>query len=181
MQPDHWRFPLRSLVKTLSIAGAAVCLALGAATPAVAASGGTHDTSAKLLGVVRQTSSTTAEVHAQYRCNGGSDTAALWVSVKQSADRTADPRLANPGTGGGVDEAGNPVPYKAAAWAMSHRNAITCDGKNHVAFFTVDQAELPPTVDWGTLAKGKAYVQFCLFDANYTQAPLSVNEFLSVR
>jgi len=50
----------------------------------------------------------------------------------------------------------------AARWEDSHRNPIQCDGKNHVARFTVDQLEDKSA--YGTLVKGKAWVQFCLFD-----------------
>jgi hypothetical protein len=174
---------LRTSLKTLIVAGAAFCLALGAATPAVAASGGTHATSAKLVGVVHITGSDSATVQAQYRCTGAPEQLHLWVSVKQSADRTADPRLLTEGSGSGLDENGNPSGgYKAAAWEMSHPTTLRCDGKNHVQRFTVNQDEIHQFgLTSGTLAKGKAYVQFCLFDQNYTQQPKSDMEFMNVR
>lgn len=166
---------MRSSLKTIVTAGAALCLALGAATPALAASGGTHDTYAKLLGVVHITGSDSAYVQAQYRCTA-SPHQHLWVSVKQSADRSADPRLLTEGSGSGGGS------YKAAAWEMSHPTNITCDGKNHVQRFAINQAEIKAFgLSSGTLAKGKGYVQFCLFDANYTQAPFSDMEFRNVR
>jgi hypothetical protein len=167
---------LRTSLKSLLVAGAAFCLALGAATPAVAASGGTHDTYAKLLGVVRITGPDSATVQAQYRCTA-SPGQHLWISVKQSADRTADPRLTTEGSGSGEGA------YKAAAWEMSHPTNITCDGKSHVQRFTVNQDEIKAFgLSSGTLKKGVAYVQFCLFDANYTQAPFSTPiDFRNVR
>ena len=39
---------------------------------------------------------------------------------------------------------------------------FTCDGKNHVARFSVDQLEGKQS--YGSLVKGTAWVQFCLFD-----------------
>lgn len=172
---------MRTSLKTLTTAGAALCLALGSAAPALADTGlgGTAD---ELVGVVRITSPTTAEVQAQYRCYANADTQLhLWVSVKQAADGSADPRLANPGSGGGTDENGNPIPgvYTAATWVQSHAGAakLQCDGHTHVAKFAVDQSEQ----GYGTLRKGEAWVQFCLFDANNQQAPVSSMEFLHVR
>jgi hypothetical protein len=118
---------------------------LGAASPAVAAS--SSDTfSAQLVGVVRQLSPTTAEVQARYTCTGAPH---LWVSVKQTADRTADPILAQEGS----------TAYATGGWSQSHdTSALICDGKNHVTEFLVDHAE----AGFGTLAKGDAWVQFCL-------------------
>jgi hypothetical protein len=34
---------------------------------------------------------------------------------------------------------------------------------------------------YGTLGHGVAYMQFCLFDANYTQQPLSVDGFYKMQ
>ena len=77
----------------------------------------------------------TAEVQAQYTCTIADPVnhpGHLWVSVKQNTAGTKDPAVAGEGSGfGGV----------AARWEDSHRNAIRCDGKNHVARFTVDQLE----------------------------------------
>jgi hypothetical protein len=172
---------LRTSLKTLIVAGAAFCLALGAATPAVASpathgNGGTLD---KLVGVVRITSPTTALVQAQYRCTGDPSQLHLWVSVKQAADRKADQWLSNPGTGGGVDEQGKPLPGPhAAAWSQSHSvSKLICNGHTHVAKFKVDQSEQ----GYGVLKKGEAWVQFCLFDKYNQQAPVSSMEFRHVR
>jgi hypothetical protein len=115
---------------------------------------------------VHQTGATTAEVMARYTCTGTVDQLHLWVSVKQTADRTADPILATEGSSGA-----------SAAWSQSHAGVLTCDGMNHVATFTVDQTEQ----GWGTLAKGDAWVQFCLFDATTPEGPVSDMEFMHVR
>jgi hypothetical protein len=98
-------------------------------------------------------------IAALYRCTGEGT---LWVSVKQTADRKADPRLAEEGSS-----------QIAAAWSDSHRNPVNCDGRLHVDEFTVDQVEPIFTETgpgpaksevYGPLAPGKAWVQFCLFD-----------------
>lgn len=122
-------------------------------------------TEAELIGVIKvdKNDRTVATVHARYRCSG---TGQLWVSVKQTADRTADPRLTREGSSA-----------IAAAMSHSHRNAVTCNGRWQEQKFTVDQVEW----GFGALAKGEAWVQFCLFDDNNTEAPLSENEFLYVR
>jgi hypothetical protein len=93
-------------------------------------------------------------VQARYRCDYAQPH--LWVSVKQNDARTADPALAEEGSGGlGA----------ATTWLDSHRNPVTCDGRWHTEVFTIDQAE----PNWngggvkpGALAKGDAWVQFCL-------------------
>lgn len=93
-------------------------------------------------------------VKARYRCDYAEPH--LWVSVKQNAAGTADPALAEEGSGGlGA----------ATTWLDSHRNAVTCDGKWHTDVFTVDQLE----PNWngggpkpGALVTGDAWVQFCL-------------------
>ena len=88
-----------------------------------------------------------ALVHARYSCDVGTH---IWVSVKQSASGAIDHAVAEEGAGfRGV----------AAAWWDSHRGAFTCDGKRHVAWYTVD------TVEFGThgqLQSGWGYVQFCI-------------------
>jgi hypothetical protein len=88
--------------------------------------------------------------------------------VKQAADRTADPMLATEGSS-----------QVAAAWSQSHSGVLllTCDGMNHVTTFSVDQGEQ----GFGTLAKGEAWVQFCLFDSTTPDAPVSDMEFMHVR
>lgn len=115
-------------------------------------------------------------VFAIYRCTGAGS---LWVSVKQTADRTADPRL--------MEEGSSAI---AAAWSDSHRNQVTCNGRLQLGQFTVDQeepyfTEAGPTGKksdiYAPLARGKAWVQFCLFDdTTGPEIPLSVNRFKRV-
>jgi hypothetical protein len=142
---------LRRALTGVAIPGIALGLL---ASPAVAKS--TATTSSKVVGTVHITSGGTAEVEAQYTCTIADPVnhpGHLWVSVKQNSSGTFDPAVAGEGSGfGGV----------AARWEDSHRNPITCDGKNHVARFTVDQLEGKQA--YGTLVKGTAWVQFCLFD-----------------
>jgi hypothetical protein len=115
-----------------------------------------RSTSAKVVGTVKIDPSdpSVAYVLAQYSCTAVNESAELWVSVKQSATGAFDPAVAGESSGfGGI----------AARWEDSHRNAINCDGKNHVERFTVDQVE-GKAGQWGTLTKGVGWVQFCLFD-----------------
>jgi hypothetical protein len=134
-----------------------------AASAAIAAPAGAHTpqpTTAKVVGPVKidKNDPTIAYLKAKYRCTG---TGSLWISVKQTAARTQDPALAGEGSSA-----------ISAAWSMSHRNAVTCDGKAHFGHFVVDQVEtsqfgIPPS----PLMKGWGWVQFCLFDANYPESP----------
>jgi hypothetical protein len=88
-----------------------------------------------------------AQVHVRYSCDVGDH---IWVSVKQSASGNVDPAVSGDGSGfGGL----------AATWWQSHRNTFTCDGKRHVAWFTVDTVEPGSR---GQLRKGSAWVQFCI-------------------
>jgi hypothetical protein len=88
-----------------------------------------------------------ADVHVRYSCTVGSH---LWVSVKQSASRGIDPAVSSEGSGfGGA----------AAAWWQSHRGSFTCDGKRHVAWYTVDTVEPGSR---GQLTNGWGWVQFCV-------------------
>ena len=141
---------LRSLVAGTALAATSV---LALAAPAAAAPEPAFE--ADVVGVVRidPADPTVAEVQVRYRCAAGGELG-LWVSVKQTADRSADPDLAEEGSSG-----------ISAAWSDSHRNNFTCDGRSRVATFEVDQLE----PGWGgerpaqgALAKGQAYVQFCL-------------------
>ncbi len=142
------------LAAAVLVAAAAV---LGAGAPALAAPQKT--TTAELVGVVKQTSPTTAVVQARYTCTWPATEETpvhLWASVKQSADRTADPRLAQEGSG---------FERIAATWSQTHAGEIVCDGRTHVIKVTVDQTEVFPGVGplgYGTLGKGEAYVQFCI-------------------
>jgi hypothetical protein len=88
-----------------------------------------------------------ALVHARYSCGVGEH---IWVSVKQSASGDIDPAVSAEGSGfGGA----------AAAWWQSHRGSFICDGKRHVAWFTVDTVEPGSR---GQLRKGWGWVQFCI-------------------
>lgn len=120
-------------------------LALAAAV-APAAHKAPKPTYVELIGVVRQLDGKSAEVHARYRCTGE---LGVWVSVKQSEDRTADPRLMQEGAG---------HMQIAAAWSQTHAATLECDGRVHVDKFVVDQKEQGQ----GLLARGKAWTQFCL-------------------
>jgi hypothetical protein len=109
---------------------------------------------AVLLGPVH-VRGTVADVHARYSCTFGDH---IWVSVKQSANGERDPAVSAEGSGfGGA----------AAAWWQSHRNTFTCDGKQHVASFTVDTVEEGSR---GQLQSGWAWVQFCITEGEELSA-----------
>ena len=156
---------LRSLVAGTALAATSV---LALATPAGAAPKPAN--AADVVGVVRidPGDPTVAEVQVRYHCAAGEELG-LWVSVKQSADRSADPRLAEHGSSA-----------IAAAMSHSHRHEFTCDGRTRVGTFTVEQVEW----GFGSLARGEGYVQFCLTDLS-TEGPestlVSRNEFVHVR
>lgn len=158
---------------------------IATAGPALADKPGTS--SAEIIGTVKLINPTTAEVQVRYSCTGelGSDpetdpgNLALWVSVKQTANGTADPGLAEEGSG---YNPGAQVP--ATAWSQSHAGVakLDCDGRTHVGRFIVDREEFGR----GALQRGRAYVQFCLFDATTPVtdpevAPISDFEFVNVR
>ena len=88
-----------------------------------------------------------AKVHARYSCDVGNH---LWVSVKQNDSATVDPQISAEGSGFGD---------VATAWWQSHRGSFTCDGKRHVAWFTVDTVEPGSR---GQLKSGFGWVQFCI-------------------
>jgi hypothetical protein len=128
-------------VAILAAATAVLSAGLAAAAPA-----GKLDS--QVIGNVRIDSSdpTVAYVTARYVCEGG-EGAHVWVSVKQAGSGRPEQWLTEEGSGA-----------SSAAWSHSHRNAVTCDGTWHVGTFTVDQEEW----GWGSLAKGQAWVQFCV-------------------
>ena len=155
-------------MKKLLVPVAGLGLLFGAvATAAPAAADAPGTSSAQIVGVVKQTGPTTAEVQVRYSCTGSADQVHLWTSVKQTTDRTADPLLAQEGSSG-----------YAAAWSQSHSvEGLVCDGHTHVGRFAVDQREM----GFGRLGKGEAWVQFCLFDATTGEVPVSSMEFVHVR
>jgi hypothetical protein len=142
---------------TLALAALAVAAAAfagaGSATPA--------KTDAQVLGNVKidPADPTVGYVTARYICNGGQTEAThLWVSVKQTADRSPDNALKG--------ESSSEI---SAAWSQNHPTAdVVCDGQWHTQTFTVSHAEY----GFGELAPGQGYVQFCLFggDGTYTSS-----------
>ncbi len=99
----------------------------------------------------------TATVLAKYRCWGGNNEAThLWVSLKQ---------------GGGIDDFSaeqlaqmEGTSLIAEAWYdtnVTGDTALNCNGKWHVQRYTVAQ-------EFGTLERGSAFLQFCLFDSTST-------------
>jgi hypothetical protein len=146
----------------LAFAAAAV---VSAAFAAPASAGHTpQPTWAQVVGPVKidKKDPTVAYIKAKYRCTGEGS---LWISVKQTAARDKDPALMGEGSSA-----------ISAAWSMSHRNAVTCDGKAHFGHFVVDQVETHQFgIPYAPLMKGWGWVQFCLFDANYP-APLPGQE-----
>jgi hypothetical protein len=136
----------RALLALAIVVLAAVGTAgLASATPA-------GKTDAEVLGNVRidPTDATVGYVTARYICNGGmTPNTHLWVSVKQTADRSPDPALKGESSSG-----------ISAAWSQSHPTAqVTCDGQWHAQTFTISQADY----GFGALQQGQGYVQFCLF------------------
>lgn len=96
-----------------------------------------------------------ADVHVRYSCTFGDH---IWVSVKQGANGEIDPSVSAEGSGfGGA----------AAVWWQSHRNSFTCDGKRHVAWFTVDTLE---PGSHGQLQNGWGWVQFCVTEGEELSA-----------
>ena len=171
-------------MRRVSAAAAAVALAatalVGAAGPATARTAPANEV--EVVGSVdfSRADPETATIRVRYTCEPG---ASLWLSVKQTADRTADPALAAPGSS-----------QISAAWSDSHRNAIVCDGEQHNVRLSVDQLEPYFTAEgpvgqksdvYDPLAKGFGYVQVCLIDptAETEQESLlaSENSFRRVR
>jgi hypothetical protein len=91
----------------------------------------------------------TASLRVRYSCDSGS---VLWISAKQAKSRKKDKALKAEGSS-----------KVSAAWWQSHRNKITCDGKNHTAKFTLDKVEKGSK---GKLRKGQAWVQFCVTEGD---------------
>jgi hypothetical protein len=115
-------------------------------------------------------------VRARYTCQPHIDH--LWVSVKQTADGTADSALTEEGSGFG---------HVAATWVQSHPVGLQCDGKNHVQVFEVNTAEqVPPefgggTVGYGQLVRGQGYVQFCLTSSSNEELLIADQNFQYVK
>ena len=143
--------------RTLVALAILVVAAVGSAGVASATPAGKTD--AQVIGNVRIDSSdpTIGYVTARYICNGGQTAGThLWVSVKQTADRSPDNALKG--------ETSSDI---SAAWSQSHPTAqVICDGAWHVQTFTISQADY----GFGSLQPGQGYAQFCLFggDGTYT-------------
>jgi hypothetical protein len=162
-------------VRKIATVLATGALVLSGAAPALAAP--TPEAYGDVVGNVRITSPTTAEIRVRYRCSSEDPTVNLWVAVKQGDRLVETP-----------DHTGTSS-RNADAYAQSHPDVDTlrCDGKTHVQTFTVNQTEptfpgAPPQASgFGTLTKGaKTYVQFCLTPASATgeQDVISSMEFV---
>jgi hypothetical protein len=139
------------------LAGAVVAATGFMAVSGVAAARPSSETTARVIGIVRidRNDPSVAYVSAVYSCTAEKEPAELWVSVKQNDAGTRDPALEQEGSGFGGT---------ATRWEDSHRNAVDCDGRRHIGTFVVDQIEDKGSYD--TLTRGRAWVQFCLFDDN---------------
>jgi hypothetical protein len=158
---------------TVVLAGAGALLAVAAPASAAPARGAVQIAPSSMIKVtgpvvMDRLDPRVASIPAVYRCTGEGE---LWASVKQTADRSQDPRLQEEGSSS-----------ISAAWSDSHRNALVCDGVQHKTTFSVDQLE--PFVGlsgpvahksdgFGPLAPGFGYVQLCLFDDLNPYVPVS--------
>jgi hypothetical protein len=133
-------------MRRLIVLAAVAATALVVAVPASAQENSFTFGDAAVLGPVHVRGDV-AKVHARYSCEAGDH---IWVSVKQGATGAVDPDVSADGSGfGGA----------ASAWWQSHGGSFTCDGKRHVAWFTVDTAEPGSR---GQLRSGWGWVQFCI-------------------
>jgi hypothetical protein len=141
-----------------ALIGAAVAVALPMvflAAPAQAHSPTTyHAPKVAWVGHV-QAKGGTATVWAKYRCSGGNEGTHLWVSLKQGGGIT----------GKTVDELSQLEGTSALARAWYDTNAVdptevtlNCNGKWQVQKYTLGREK-------GTLYRGSAFLQFCLFDS----------------
>ncbi len=145
-----------TLSLTLGIAAAlAAAPAANAAKPAKVVT-----PQASILGNVITQADGTALVRARYVCAGGQH---LWVSAKQVASRRRDARLEQEGSSA-----------ISAAWLESHPQGFTCDGTKRTETFVIHADEQ----GFGQLAKGMAWVQFCLIGQNTF---LSENKWVHVK
>jgi hypothetical protein len=134
-------------MKRLMLPLAAAAIALAAALPATAGAQPKEATpAAEIISHVKTfAGGDAATVKARYVCPEGVH---LWVSAKQSADGSRDPRLEGEGSSA-----------LSAAWLQNHATAFTCDGKWHTDDFQVDNFT---EYGFGRLQRGEAWVQFCL-------------------
>ena len=135
----------------IKTAAALAALATAAAPVAATAAAPKPAKTAEAVGKVQRTSKDAATLKVRYSCKSGTT---LWISLKQSKSGKKDARLKKEGSS-----------KVAHTWLQSHRNTVTCDGKNHTKTFTVDNVE-PGSK--GRLKAGKAWWQFCITDATQT-------------
>lgn len=149
---------VRTMLAGVAIAATALVPFVGTGSASATYSRATPTTRAQVIPIVTidRHDPSVAHVYATYRCtvaDPAHNPAELWVSVKQNDAARYDPAVAAEGAGStGV----------ATRWEDSHRNQVTCDGRFHIAKFTVDQLEGKQS--YQTLKRGLGYVQFCLFD-----------------
>lgn len=103
-----------------------------------------------------------ADILAKYRCYGGETGTHLWASIKQ----------------GGPDPTAEGSGMTSTAWYDTNYQyandpagqTINCDGHWHTTKFTVKLVDHPFGTDYVSqqLAKGAAWVQFCVFDSSAT-------------
>jgi len=125
--------------------GALLLLATAASMPLVAqARSSAPSTNATFLGAI-DSSGKQATLRVRYTCATGK---ALWVSAKQAPSHGVDAALKKEGSS-----------KVSAGWLQSHRNKFVCNGKPQTATFAIDAVEKGSK---GTLAPGKAWVQFCV-------------------
>jgi hypothetical protein len=137
---------------TRTIAAVAGALAMTVAPVAAVAQGAGAPApakTAKVLGKAERQGKKAATLKVRYSCATGST---LWISLKQAKAADKDPALKKEGSSA-----------VSAAWLQSHRNKITCDGKNRTATFSVDKVEQGSK---GTLKKGVAWMQFCVTEGD---------------
>ena len=131
-------------MKRITVTAALVIAAALAAAPGASAAKPTGDAKANVLGTIVTQPDGTALVRARYVCGAEQH---LWVSAKQAPSRRRDPALEQEGSS-----------QLSAAWLQSHPVDFVCDGTKRTQTFKIDTAEQ----GFGQLAKGMAWVQFCL-------------------
>ncbi len=143
---------LRTMIRVGVAVGAALAMVMIGA-PSIAKQVSYADPQVAWTGknVILSQDGSAAYVLGKYRCWGGRTGTHLWVSVKQG------PNLSEPDhTGSGDADA-----WYDTNWNFENSEAgltVNCNGHWHVTRYL-----LKP--EFGQLHRGKAYVQFCLFDS----------------
>lgn len=146
---------MKNLVRRTAIAGTVgaaslVCVA-GLAGPVAAAPPYQPPQVLSISGVTLTPNGARASITATYQCSGGRPGTHLWVSAKQGPDISLPDHTSS---------------SDAQAWYDTNWNyardpaglTVNCDGQVRTTTFV-----LRP--EFGQLHKGKAFVQFCLFDS----------------